>query len=331
MVSLEIDHNNYFLLLQQIASALNITHQPSQDFLEIPAVMGTGYFKVLRLFDELQVLIADAALVREVSYRRRASDQIFYVLHFDDVFISAPLQVKVDDEVLQKVNTRHSFARLTSSLFYHEERFPAGQQLKGVKVLFNENWLKKYLGLSSASEVLRKYLSLKTESFDVEPLDEEYMRLLNDLWQTPKNDPVQNILLQNRVTLLVERFFTRLHEKSNLINGVFTLSDDEIQRLIKVEQHLTGNFETVPPTIEDFSKMVSMSSTRLKKSFKEMFGDSIYSYYQKQRMQKANELLLSRKYSIKEVAEAVGYINTSNFIAAFKKQYLKLPSQVLAS
>lgn len=329
MVFLEIDHNNYFVLLQQIAAALHLSHQPSQDFLEIPESMGSGYFKALRLFDELQVLIADAVLVKEISYRRLASTEVFYVLHFDDVFISAPLHVKVDDEVLHKVNTRHSFARLTSSLFYHEEKFPAGQQLKGIKVLFNENWLKKYLGLSSGSEVLRKYLSLKTESFHFEPLDEEYMRLLNDLWQTPKNDPVQNIFLQNRVTLLVERFFTRLHEKSNLINGEFKLTDDEIQRLIKVEQHLTGDFETVPPTIEDFSKMVSMSSTRLKRSFKEMYGDSIYSYYQKLRMQKAHELLLSRKYSIKEVAEAVGYINTSNFIAAFKKQYQKLPSQVI--
>lgn len=45
-------------------------------------------------------------------------------------------------------------------------------------------------------------------------------------------------------------------------------------------------------------------------------------------MQKANELLLSGKYTVKHVAEAVGYINTSNFITAFKKHYKKLPSQV---
>jgi len=329
MVFLEIDHNNYFVLLQQIADALDIPHQPSQDFLQIPASEGSGYFKVLHLFDELQVLIADAVLITEISYRRLASTEIFYVLHFDDVYISSPLQVKIGDETLQKVNTRHSFARLTSSLFDHEEKFPAGQQLKAIKVLFNESWLKKYLGLSSGSEVLRKYLSLKTESFHIEPLDEEYMRLLNDLWKIPKNDPVQNILLQNRVTLLIERFFTRLHEKTVLINRVFQLTDDEIQRLIKVEQQLAGNFERVPPTIEAFSKMVSMSSTRLKQSFKEMFGESIYAYYQKKRMQKANELLLSGKYTVKHVAEAVGYVNTSNFITAFKKQYKKLPSQVI--
>ena len=75
--------------------------------------------------------------------------------------------------------------------------------------------------------------------------------------------------------------------------------------------------------------MVSMSSTKLKKSFKEMYGNSIYSYYQKLRMQKARELLLSGKYSLKQTAEAVGYINTANFITAFKKQYHVLPAKLL--
>ena len=145
----------------------------------------------------------------------------------------------------------------------------------------------------------------------------------------PQNDPLQNIYLQNRVALLVERFFTRIHEKAGLVGGIFKLTEDEMQRLIKVEQFLIKDFSESPPTIEAFSKMVSMSSTRLKRSFKEMYGNSIYSYYQKLRMQKARELLLTGKYSIKQTAENVGYINTANFITAFKKQYNILPAQML--
>jgi AraC-like DNA-binding protein len=60
-----------------------------------------------------------------------------------------------------------------------------------------------------------------------------------------------------------------------------------------------------------------------------MYGNSIYSYYQKLRMQKARELLLTGNYNIRQTAEAVGYINTANFITAFKKQYQVLPGQVL--
>jgi AraC-like DNA-binding protein len=72
-----------------------------------------------------------------------------------------------------------------------------------------------------------------------------------------------------------------------------------------------------------------MSSTKLKKSFKSMYGDSIYSYYQKQRLQKANELLLTEKYSVKQAANAVGYTNIANFTLAFKKQFHKAPENNL--
>ena len=71
-----------------------------------------------------------------------------------------------------------------------------------------------------------------------------------------------------------------------------------------------------------------LSSTKLKKSFKNMYGDSIYSYYQKQRLQKANELLLGGRHNVKQVAEAIGYNNVSNFTLAFKKQYKNVPGSV---
>ena len=56
----------------------------------------------------------------------------------------------------------------------------------------------------------------------------------------------------------------------------------------------------------------------------------IYAYYQKQRLQKANELLLSGKFSIKQAAFAVGYNSMGNFTLAYKKQYKKMPDNILA-
>lgn len=328
MVVLEVNYNDYFLLLQQFADAFRIPHDITEDYLVVPESKGSGSMKVLKLFNELQVLVMDVSFNEGLNYKRIKSTENFFILHFDHVFIADTFKVRVDDEVLQKTNTYHSFVRLTSTSFDNEEFIPPRQQLKSVLVLFNEKWLKKYIGLSPNSDVLKKYLSLKTESFDIEPLDDEYMKLLNDLWSVPKNDPFKNIFLQNRVTLLIERFFTRLHEKTSLVNGMLNLSEDEVQRLVVVEQKLVSDFHATPPTIEAFSKMVSMSSTKLKKSFKEMYGNSIYSYYQHSRMEKAKELLESGKLSVKEVAEAVGYINTSNFVTAFKKQYNMLPAEV---
>jgi AraC-like DNA-binding protein len=328
MIVLSINHTDYKLLLRDMAAALKIPYNGA-DFITIPSSAGSGKVKVLQLFNELNVLLVDAVFNEALIYKRPQSETRYYVLHFEDVYISGTAKSTIDDEQLQKSNTHHSLARLTSNIFSFIEELPPRQTVKSIKILFAEKWLKKYLGLSADASVLQKYLSLKTESYDIEPLDVTYLRLMDEILSVPHNDPLQNIYLQNRVALLVERFFTRIHEKSDLVGGVFKLTEDEMQRLIKVQQSLINDFAEAPPTIEEFSKMVSMSSTKLKRSFKEMYGNSIYSYYQKLRMQKARELLLSGQYNIRQTAEAVGYINTANFITAFKKQYQVLPGQVL--
>jgi AraC-like DNA-binding protein len=331
MIVLNPNYNNYKMLLQEIATVLNIPYQPGADFLIITPPAGNGIYKTIPLFDELQVLLVDVAISQPVIIKRERTDNPYFLLHFDDVYISETATLKVDDEMLQKSNTHHAFARLTSNIFNNVEEGPANLHLKAVKILFNEKWLKKYLGLSADDDVLQKYLALKTESFDIEPLDEEYLKLMQELWDAKKEDPLQNIFLQNRVTLLIERFFTRLYSKINLLEGKFDLSSEVIKRLLKVEQLLVDDFSRVPPAIDELSKLFSMSSTKLKKSFKSMYGDSIYAYYQKQRLKKANELLVSGELNVKQTAEAVGFNNISNFTLAYKKQYKKEPAAFLTN
>jgi AraC-like DNA-binding protein len=329
MIVFNINHVDYTMLLKDLAAAFEIPYK-GNDFLSVPPLKGKGFIKILKLYDALQVMLADVSFNQTLLTTRENSDKRYFILHFDDVYITNTATLKVDEETLHKTNTRHTVARLTSNMFVNTEELPANMHIRSIKILFDEIWLKKYLGLSAETSVLQKYLSLKTESFDIEKLDAGYLNLMDEIWGVQQSDPVQNIFLQNRVTLLIERFFTRLHDKINLLEGRFNLSDDEVQRLIKVEQLLVSDFREVPPTIDEFSRIVSMSSTKLKKNFKGVYGDSIYAYYQKLRMQKARELLMTGEYNVNETAEAIGYQNTSNFILAFKKQFHISPGEVAA-
>ena len=327
MITLNIYHTHYSQLLKDIAIVLSIPFNEGGDCLKIKPNAGKGFLKVLSLDEGLQVLLVDVTFHDILLTTRQRSNKRFFILHFDDVYISDTAKFKVDDEYLKKTATHHSVVRLTSNIFTNIEEIPANTHIKSVKILFSEAWLKKYLGLSTTEDGLQKYLSLKTESFDIEKLDSSYYQLLDELWQVMSKHPVQNIFLQNRVTLLMERFFTRLYDKMNLLQGKFILKEDEVKKIIEVEDMLTGDFSKQPPSIEEFSKIFSISSTKLKKSFKDIYGDSIYAYYQKLRMQKAKELLVSGN-KVKEAAEAIGYTNTSNFVLAFKKQFHILPTEI---
>ncbi len=329
MIVLNINHTNYQQLLQDLSIVLRMPYD-NTDVLNIGEPVGEGFLKTIQLFDELQVLLANVVFNTKLVTIREHSDDRYFILHFDDVFVKDTATFKVDDEQLQKSNTRHSVARLTSNIFVNTEELPAHLHIKSVKILFNEQWLKKYMGLDAEDDVLKKYLSLKTESFDIEQLDAEYLKLMDELWAGNGDKPLQPIYFQNRVALLIERFFTNLYVKENLLQGKFNLSSDVINRLIKVEHLLVNDFGQLPPTIDEFSKLVSMSSTKLKKCFKSMYGDSIYSYYQKQRLQKADELLMSGHHTVRQAANAVGYTNMGNFTLAYRKRYKKMPGNVVA-
>ena len=327
MIVLNITHNDYHLLLKDFAALLQIPYN-SPNKLSIIEPAGKGVMKALNLYNDIQVLLTDAYFNNSVVTIREKKDDRYYILHFDDVTITNTVKFQVDDNLLQKTNTRHSVARLTSNLFTNTETIPAGQAIKSVKILLNEKWMKNYLGLDEKADVLNKYLTLKTESFDLEPLDAAYKKLLDELWTALKDEQVSEIFIQNRVGLLIERFFTRIHDKLNSTVKKFRLSEDEMKRLLQIEQDITRNLSIMPPTIDQCARMASMSSTKLKKNFKNIFGDSIYSYYQKHRMLKAKELMLAKRYTVKQVAKEVGYDNVSNFITAFRKQFNHSPGSL---
>jgi len=327
VIVLNITHNDYHLLLKDFAALLQIPYN-SPNKLSIIEPAGKGVMKALNLYNDIQVLLTDAYFNNSVVTIREKKDDRYYILHFDDVTITNTVKFQVDDNLLQKTNTRHSVARLTSNLFTNTETIPAGQAIKSVKILLNEKWMKNYLGLDEKADVLNKYLTLKTESFDLEPLDAAYKKLLDELWTALKDEQVSEIFIQNRVGLLIERFFTRIHDKLNSTVKKFRLSEDEMKRLLQIEQDITRNLSIMPPTIDQCARMASMSSAKLKKNFKNIFGDSIYSYYQKHRMLKAKELMLAKRYTVKQVAKEVGYDNVSNFITAFRKQFNHSPGSL---
>jgi AraC-like DNA-binding protein len=71
--------------------------------------------------------------------------------------------------------------------------------------------------------------------------------------------------------------------------------------------------------------MVGLNQTKLKASFRETLGFTIYDYILERRMERAAEMLLTGEYAVAQVAYAVGYEYPANFTAAFKRYFGQLP------
>ena len=91
-----------------------------------------------------------------------------------------------------------------------------------------------------------------------------------------------------------------------------------MEKIRAIHEQITSNLQ-VRVTIEELSKQYDMPATSMKKCFREIYGDSIYSYQKRYRMNlAANMLLQDKAKEIQEIASCLGYENPGKFSSAFR-------------
>ncbi|MFT3824560.1 MAG: AraC family transcriptional regulator [Chitinophagaceae bacterium] len=330
MFRIDFSNMGYEQLMHEVAERLQARVHNNQ--LIFPPEIATGHYSFVKLPNGLEANILNCTFNQDWLIRRRKSpEEEYYTLRFDELTIRDSLVVTIDDEKMKEGNTTKSVAYLTSSLSDWSYFGTEGSTFKGIQVLFNKKWLAKYLDINTVENVLSTYISLKAENINIEPLDSKYKQWMRMVMETDEEHPMRLAVIQNRIMLMIERFFTHLYEKMQNPTFRIPLSSEDINRVMQVESILTKDIYQSPPSIQELARMTAISESKLKKDFKTMYGYPIYEYYQKTRMQAAQDKLLTGKYSVKEVAMELGYANLSNFTIAFKKEFGILPSQLLSS
>lgn len=104
----------------------------------------------------------------------------------------------------------------------------------------------------------------------------------------------------------------------------FTLRD--MRRVDEARTLLIDAFRQ-PPTIPELARKVGINQTKLKAMFKAAYGTTIYEFVQKQRMERALELLAAPDLSISEIAYEVGYDYPASFTHAFAREFGHSPKE----
>lgn len=325
MFSFEYIHSSYSQMIKELAAALHV--KLKDNLLFFPEEIASGFFRVLQIPGGLDVNIVNCTMNTDWFVRRKKDEHEYYTLRFDELVVDKNISIGIDNDVLEKEKETIAVAYLTSSLFDWYYLGTKGTRFKAVNILIPKEWLGKLMGIELFDDILPAYLALKSRSFTMEPLDKGYYDLMNEIMQEDLVSPLPKLHLQNRIQLLMERFFTRIHSRVSLADVQSNIKHEDIYTVLRIEKLLVENFTDKPRSIEELSRKATMSSTKLKKIFKSIFGVPIYEYYQQKRMQQAGELLIKGTYSIKEVAEKVGYSNMGNFKTAFKKHMKQEPSK----
>ena len=136
----------------------------------------------------------------------------------------------------------------------------------------------------------------------------------------------QRLLLHDIAALLSsqEDFSQNLLLESKVLELLFLLSPKELEpcksEAYKAQELLLKNMDN-PPSIKELAKLCATNEFKLKNSFKETFGSSIYAHLAQKRLEKAAILLEDLSLSVSEVASMVGYTNLSHFSKIYKARF----------
>jgi AraC family transcriptional regulator len=108
----------------------------------------------------------------------------------------------------------------------------------------------------------------------------------------------------------------------------FLANEADREKIVKAREILIQQIGE-PITIRELSRKVAINECYLKKGFKELFGTTIFDFYQSQRMEHARYLLYEKGLSVTEVSILLGYSSISHFSTAFKKHTGLKPCELL--
>lgn len=143
-------------------------------------------------------------------------------------------------------------------------------------------------------------------------------------------DSLENIFI-NAQTQMLLLYSLECMLGENEVNGFQCkfLANDEDREKITLARKILLEHIGEPLTIRELSRKVAINECYLKKGFKELFGTTIFDFYQSQRMEHARYLLYEKGLSVTEVSIMLGYSSISHFSTAFKKHTGLKPCELL--
>lgn len=143
-------------------------------------------------------------------------------------------------------------------------------------------------------------------------------------------DTLENIFInaQTQILLLYSMDCMMGEKEEEVFACKFLANEQDREKIVKAREVLLQHIGE-PLTIKELSRKVAINECYLKKGFKELFGTTIFDFYQGQRMEHAKYLLYDKGLSVTEVSSLLGYSSISHFSTAFKKHTGIKPCELL--
>ena len=192
--------------------------------------------------------------------------------------------------------------------------------------------IKKFHSLFSNEAAYIPFLSNENKNrkyYDNATIKPTVLIVLKQILNANVNSSIRNLYIKGKIYELLSLHF----QKDESIEGdycPFLVDERDVSKIRKAKDIIISRMAE-PPTLQELSNETGLNLKKLKEGFKQVYGDTVYSFLFDYKMEYARKLLESNQYNVNEVGLQVGYSTASHFIAAFKKKFGTTPKQYVLS
>lgn len=282
-------------------------------------IPGSAHYSIKRYRRQSPWNVDDTGML-VYHYEKNAREKSFLELRF---CVSGNVYCKKKDtecDMCQYAASRHCMEKV-DSVDVLTFRFTPVQLSQFVKP-------RRVDGLQLGDEVMAfKHRSSFSKTL---PLCGKTRMVLEGMLNHTYSDTLENIYVnaQTQMLLLYSLDCMLGDKQIETIACKFLANEQDREKISRAREILLEHIGE-PITIKELSRKVAINECYLKKGFKEMFGTTIFDFYQGQRMEHAKYLLYEKGLSVTEVSLLLGYSSISHFSTAFKKQTGLKPCELL--
>ena len=288
--------------------------------LRIPERFGTGYCTGFVFNDNVRILICNYELHEEVVLSNPDLDAAARMLFFkfQNIFPRSQIQSAERDLinapsvliVTSRINTDDTIAVHTNTAT--------------INIEVDANYLHRLFDGTAISPVLQSLLQNKQPLLFEQVIFPSLQNIVSEIVTASIGETFKLFFLRIKAEELICRLLMELEKRDE--KQLFALNMRDVQTLYQVRNQILENLGK-PPVIKNLVGVAGMSPTKLKRLFKQIFGNSIFNYYQEFRINEAARLLKDERLSVSEVGYRLGFTNLSHFTKVFEQQIGTKPKQ----
>lgn len=306
------------LVLRKLADSLGTEIKDRK--LEIPARFGSGYCTGFIFNEYIRMLISNYELNDNINIENKDFNPSRRMLFFK--FQNVFPKDKTSSE--GKNRSDLPSVLIGTSRINTDGVIAIHSNTATINIEIDAEYLSGMFLSSHQSPVLQGLLK-NTQPFLFEQMIHPALQhVVDEIISDHTEDVFKLYFLRLKAEELICRLLIELEKRDE--QQVYALNLQDIKTIYQIKEKILRQLEN-PPVIKDLAIESGMSPTKLKRLFKQIFGNSIFSYYQEFRMKEAAFLLKDKRYTVSEVGYMLGFTNLSHFSKVFREHLGMKPKQ----